>query len=467
MKKQLIIFLITCFALGSCKKLVDVDAPLTELARKTVFESDATANAAQLAIYSKMASEGLSYYGLSKVPGLSADELTDYSGGSDQGQLYTNNIQPDNGLVNDLWSQAYKCIYQCNAVLEGIENSNNISVDLKKQLIAEAKFTRAFNYFYLVNFFDEVPLLLTTDYNKNAVASRNTVLEIYDQILKDLEDAEANLRADYVGADGINVSSERLRPTQAAATAFLARVHLYLGEYSKAETEATAVIDNPVFALDESPLLDQTFLKQSQEGIWQLSTGVTFGNTYEGYNYVLLSPPYDVAINTPLYNAFENGDKRKDNWVGTYSDASGTWYFPNKYKVQYDPTNPREDVMVLRIAEQYLIRAEANAMQNHFQDAIDDINLIRLKHGGFVTPLPAPVNQTEAMNIILHERQVELFTEWGHRWLDLKRASRLDAVMTQVAPNKGGSWQSYQRLYPVPQSNRMRNPNLSQNPGYN
>jgi hypothetical protein len=68
---------------------------------------------------------------------------------------------------------------------------------------------------------------------------------------------------------------------------------------------------------------------------------------------------------------------------------------------------------------------------------------------------------------IEQERRIELFSEWGHRWLDLKRTNRVDAVMGVVTPIKGGgTWQSYKQLYPIPQGDIDKSYSLTQNPGY-
>ena len=123
--------------------------------------------------------------------------------------------------------------------------------------------------------------------------------------------------------------------------------------------------------------------------------------------------------------------------------------------------------MVLRLAEQYLIRAEAevNGAGNGLGGAISDINAIRNRAG-----LPATTASTPAqvMAAIMQERRIEFFAEWGHRWLDLKRTGRVDSVMTIATPlkNAGTKWQSFQQLYPIPANERAFDPNLTQNPGY-
>ena len=123
--------------------------------------------------------------------------------------------------------------------------------------------------------------------------------------------------------------------------------------------------------------------------------------------------------------------------------------------------------MVLRLAEQYLIRAEANAHSGDLASAIKDLNIIRQRAG--LGTLPSSLTQAQVIAAVAQERRIELFAEWGHRWFDLKRTGQVDAVMSEITPQKVGAitgWKSYQQLYPIPQSERQLNPNLTQNPGY-
>jgi len=133
--------------------------------------------------------------------------------------------------------------------------------------------------------------------------------------------------------------------------------------------------------------------------------------------------------------------------------------------------NMSEYFMVLRLGEQYLIRAEARVRLGNLNGAIDDLDKIRTRAG--LTPVATSnpgISQSALIDKILHEKQVELFSEWGHRWLDLKRTGKIDEVMQVVNPFKtNGSvqWQPHQALYPLPYTELQRAPNLVQNPGYN
>jgi hypothetical protein len=122
--------------------------------------------------------------------------------------------------------------------------------------------------------------------------------------------------------------------------------------------------------------------------------------------------------------------------------------------------------MVLRLAEQYLIRAEAEANQGDSTDAMNDLNKIRNRAGLANYSL---LNNGPLLIAILHERQVELFTEWGNRWFDLIRTGAINAVLGSpgnVCQAKGGVWVSTSELFPIPQSEILDDPNLHQNPGY-
>jgi hypothetical protein len=119
--------------------------------------------------------------------------------------------------------------------------------------------------------------------------------------------------------------------------------------------------------------------------------------------------------------------------------------------------------MVFRLSEQYLIRAEARVQQGKNSDGETDLNFIRERAGLNDT---TAANQDDLLNLIYHERQIEMFCEWGNRWLDLKRTDRIDSVMAIVTPVKGGTWKSNWQFYPIPKSQINLNPLLIQNDGY-
>lgn len=471
---NLILFLIGLLTIPGCKKSLEVPAPTTSLNSANVFESDATAASVLTGIYTNM-SLGENFFGsagkMTTLPlytALSADELTLYSVANDRySRYYTNALTSTDDQV---WSNIYQLIFKTNTAIEGLTASKLLTTAVKQQLMGEAKFLRAFFYFYLVNLYGDVPMVTTTDYKVNSLLPRTPQADVYKQIIADLLEAQSFLNANYVEADGITskTATGRVRPNKFAATALLARAYLYTGDFTNAEIQATAVIDNSTqYSLPTD--LNKVFLSSSKEAIWQLlPVGDYVSNTGQGALYVLPDTgpddfSYPVYLSDLLVNKFETGDKRKEDWTGNV-DISGTiYYYPYKYKIGVMPEPLTEYIMVLRLAEQYLIRAEARTKLGKLSGAADDLNAIRSRAG--LSPTTAS-SQDDLLLAIQQERAVELFTEWGDRWLNMKRTKTVDGIMPAVVVLKGGTWSTNWQWYPIPDSDIGKDPNLRQNSGY-
>jgi starch-binding outer membrane protein, SusD/RagB family len=438
------------------------------LVSTTVYASNATAAAAFTSIYDRLASGGLATgnNSISLEVGLAADELKNYSVDPVLSQFYGNSLSSTPNVY--FWPEIYQQIYVANAAIEGLEKSSAVTPNFKKQLLGEARFMRAFLYFYAVNLYGDVPLALTTDYRVNNVLKRTPKADVYEQIVADLKEAQSLLGEEYLTPTNSN-TSERVRPNKGAATALLSRVYLYMNKWTDAETQAASLIDNSLYTL--IPDLDEVFVANSNEAIWQLQPVAPGYNTLDAYYFVLTSPPgtgqLSVALSPYLLNKFETGDSRFNSWVGSFTDpvAGQTYKYPNKYKINtIDVSKPvTEYVMVLRLAEQYLIRAEARANIGNLSGAAEDLNVIRKRAG---LPDVLFTTQSDLLEAIYHERQIEFFSEWGHRWFDLKRAGTINAIMNTITPLKGGVWKSTAQLLPIPLSETKINPNLTQNIGY-
>lgn len=450
-------FCIVSLGLTSCKKFLDTKPPKTELTGVTVFSNDATATGAQTSIYSQMENEGF-IYNLIKQTGLSSDEFVNYditTGGID---LAFNNLTPENGIVLGTWSTCYKYIYQANAVIEGLGISTGVTQGTKQRLTGEAKFIRAFCNFYLINLFGDVPIIRSTDYHSNSSKKRDPQQDVYNFIIEDLKSAVSLLSEEYVGGNN-SPSSERVRPNKWTATALLAKVYLHIGNWSEAELETTRIIlANSTYSL--LPNLSTVFLKNSREAIWQLMATAPLRNSYPGSLLILTGTPSAVSLRPEFVNSFQNIDNRKRAWINSITVGSQTYFFPFKYKVGQNSTSITEYTMIFRLSEQYLIRAEARARQNKFVEANSDLNTIRTRAG--LTSLSLS-SLPELLDSINNERKFELFTELGDRWLTLKRTNTANTVLPIV---KGSNWNTTDQLYPIPQTEILRNPNLTQNAGY-
>jgi hypothetical protein len=462
LKHSYVAFVIGFLALISfngCKKLIEIKPSASQLLGSEVYKDSTTVQSALIGMYGKIGNNGNPYrFSISTLSGFSADELQ-YNG-TTYDAFINNALLVDNGSVADIWTTSYGEIYVANSIIEGVTYASGISETFKNQALAEAKFMRAFCYFHLVNFFGDVPLILSTDVTKNSVAARTPSADVYSQMIADLKFAQTNLRSDYSMS-----SNARTRANKWVATALLARVYLYTGNnWTDAETQATAVIGNTtLFSLPTD--LTKVFIPTNTEAIWQFYNDA---NGYTWYANTVLPNQTTKAItyflNPSLVNAFEANDARKAAWTGTFVGNTAT--YPAKYKSLALSANA-EYYTILRLAEQYLIRAEARAQQNNItgaNSAATDVNTIRTRAG-----LPATTAATKAdmLLAIEQERRIEFNCEWGHRWFDLKRTNRANAVLGALKTQAPAIWKPTAALYPIPYGQILVNSNLLQNPGYN
>ncbi len=453
------IYLSSCFMLAlltlfSCEAYLEPDLSDNQLATSDVFASDATAISAINGVYGDFMLRtdpiNISNGSLSVMGGLCADELYDFT---QTYQSYNINEVPFTAFGPDYyyWYDTYNIIYSANAILEGLEDAPNVSEDLKVQLRGESYFVRAFLHFYLVNMYGGIPLITSTDYKENASKGRASVAEVYEQVITDLKSAEDLLTDEYP-------SDKKLRPNKYVVQAMLSRVYLYMQEWKLAEDYATKLINGP-YALEDD--VEQVFGIDNQETIWQLipsNTNSTVVN--EGRWFNPGQTPTYVLTETAL-NAFDDADARFETWVDTVSYQNELYYYPAKYEPLGGSINQYS--IMLRLGEQYLIRAEARAEQDMPNEALEDLNKVRTLHGN-LDAYASDMNKEEVLDKVFEERQVEFIGEWGHRWLDLKRTGKADAVLSSLKPQ---TWESTDVLWPINNSELQSNPKLEQNPGYN
>lgn len=461
MKKYSIYLFILAVAflfLTACEDFVDVDPPITALTGETVFDEDVNALAALSGLYSTISSQGSFVNTLDRMAvyvGSYSDEFINYTVIPSFAQFGNNDLSPDNSLVGAYWRDLYQFIYSSNSIIEGISSSQTLTDSLASQWEGEARFIRAWSYFYLINLYGEVPIATSTDFEVNSVLPRFATTLVYGQIIDDLLDAQNLLSDDYP-------TSQRVRANKGAANALLARVYLYQENWEAAEREASKVIDDNRYSLEAN--LDNVFLNNSNEAIWQLEALRPFFGSQEGNTFILTRPPRSsgVSIRPDYLTSFEDGDIRESSWIGSISSSSETFFYPFKFKIDLDFSGaiPNENLTPLRLAEIYLIRAEARARQNNVSGAQEDINAVRTRAQLSATTAS---DQASLLATIELERKHELFAELGHRWFDLKRTGRATEVLQPIKPQ----WQDTDLLWPVPLQEFLNNPNLGQqNPGY-
>jgi hypothetical protein len=351
-------------------------------------------------------------------------------------------------------------IYDATAVIEGIEASTSAALigSVRDQLTGEALALRAFSYFYLVNYFGDLPMVLTSDSKKILALKRSPVSQVYDQIISDLVKARSLLSSDFAFT-----GNEKIRVNKWFAEALLARVYLYTGRYQDAINSSTAVINQTgLFGLNQE--LSDVFLKNSREAIFQLkqTTDDAFlkNGTPEGLRLLFVPgqlPAPLFTLSEQLLNSFEANDKRKTVWTASHP--------PHQTPAKYKNGEGKEYYMVMRLAEQYLIRAEAivRGTPGNAGAAVADLNLLRRRAD--LTELDNNLPAASVLDTIMHERRIEFFAEWGHRWFDLKRTGKAHEVLSAI-PIKQPWAGDFQLLYPIPAPEIKNNALLEQNPEY-
>ncbi|MBL1410211.1 RagB/SusD family nutrient uptake outer membrane protein [Sphingobacterium faecale] len=455
MKKIINYVLMVWFTLMlfSCEVFVEIDQPKNQIANPVVFNNETMVRSALNNVYVSIYNSGFlsgNNTGAGYLMGCYTDELeVTTSQNVDYKLFYEGTVSSTTNLVKKIWSDVYKQIFNCNLIIDGVENSIVFSDDFKNQIIGECKVIRGVLHFYLTQTFGNVPYIFTTDYNVNNRVVKMQVHEVMKIATDDLIQAEKLLKSSVLG-------SERIYINKTVTQAFLARMFLYQENWVKAKEYADKIISNQFYQLEP---IENVFLKGSKSAIWQLKPLLAGNNTFEGYFYIFSEKPApNVQLTKGLLQSFENNDLRRDKWVKIVDEDTKSAH-AYKYKMKGTSSPSQEYSIIIRIEEMYLISAEASAELNDFDSTNSYLNAIRNKSG--LQSLNV-TNSNDAINSILNERRTEFFCEFGHRFYDLKRRNKLSALQT-TKPN----WKSYFQYWPIPEGELNLNSNLKpQNDGY-
>ncbi len=440
--------------LNGCKKFVTVDQVPDNILSSEIYNSSESANSGINGIYRITRDKIYTQVPISLTiqTGLYADELS-----TTVSALYLDQYIGTNLLPNSTdWSGYFSTIYACNAAIDGLNNSKKLLVNTKQQYIGEAKFLRALSYFYLVNLYGDVPLILNTEIQTSSQAARSRQELIYSQAVNDLVEALDFVRDDYSISNG-----DKVRANKATIKAFLARLYLYQKNYQQAEFYSNQIIESGKYSLVniQSPI----FSKNNSEAIFQLDN--SSGDTNEDAVSFLFSTSPTFVITESLAKAFEQNDQRKAYWFKPYTNNGLTSFIPNKFTIT--AATSTELNTPFRLAEQYLIRGEARIQLGKISDGISDLNVLRARASlpapNNLSTIPVNLSKDDALLMVEKERRLELSAELGNRFFDLKRNGRINNVMTLEKPTK---WKTTSSLFPIPQNDILRNSNLTQNPGY-
>ncbi len=451
---------IFAFGLSACEKFVEIEPPINSFVAKTAFENDDLVRADIAGLYSYNFVM-TAYHDTYQIifPALCSDEMTYYTTSYEE---FTNNeILTLNTNARNMWILPYRGIYQSNTIITALDNSGtNISDAVKAEGLGVAKFFRALSYLNLVSVFGAVPLVTTTDVQVSNSLGRTPRTQIFELIHKDLNEARIHLK---------NVNKPNVYITERAVVALQARAFLYNDQWQQAYDAANELISGSLKGSLQLEELDKTFKRVSKETIFAISTNGSnpqvVNHNFVGRALIHNGVRVVYKVSESLLNAFEVNDKRKEKWISYFSSTlANSGYYFSKYKLNRAPTDATlaEDQVLIRLSEIYLIRAEAAAQLGgqHIAGAVNDINQIRQRAG--LNVLPATLSKDAILLAVEQERRVELFAEYGHRWMDVIRTGRADAVFGAQKP----TWKSHAKLFPIPQMEINLNPNLEQNPGY-
>ena len=451
MKKSAYISIISMILLLGACEVLDVQ-PYHSIPAELAITNVDQVESAVLGCYDALQSSG--YYGLNYVifGDLSADNLTHVGITVTWAEFDNNNILADNGLVEGTWASIYTVLNRVNNVIDQIPSIDNDNMsDTEKNLaLGELRFLRALAHYDLLRLFGPIPIRDKTVSNDEVSLNppRNTMEELLLVIHDDLQFA----------MDNISPAIVRGRASQPAAQALKARVALHqyyitlnTSYLNEAIDHSTAVINNP--ALDLEPDYAKLYsLEPTIESIFEVAYNDQDRNlTARYFAHTSLAGRYEFAPTSFYLNSFDDADKRKDISVAMAGSA------PYVIKSN-DISSGTDPVYVFRLAEMYMIRAEAAALlQLETNGILHDINKIRERAG------LEPANITSYAGLLLEiesQRQKEFAFE-GHRWFDLVRTGRAMIVLDNVTNIN-------QTLYPIPQAEIIANdnPGMYQNDGY-
>ena len=427
---------------SSCSKFLE-EAPNNALPTEKSITDAGTARAAINGSY-----DAVQNYYAANYPTLgtiTADNVVFNGTLSQYLQLDQNAIPPDNVTTVAAYQGIYRAINSANSVIAYVPNVSDpqLTAMEKNKILGEAYFIRALGYFDLGRGWGGVQLQLkpTTGLASAAGIKRSSLQQTFDQVLADLGQAESLLPED---------ATTRNRAQKSTARALRARLHLYRKEWAQAEAFATQVISSPKYTLANPYKAFFTAPFGTAESVFELQFSANDRNSFWNLWYpssaggqFTLKPSASFVSKITSPSA---GGSRSALVAGTGSNVYGVLY--NMSATSTDPS------YVIRIAELYLIRAEARAQQNNLKGAEADLNVTRSRAG---VPATTAATQADLLLAIEEENSLEFAFE-AHRWFDLVRTGRAGAVLGITNQN---FW-----LFPVPLSDVLSDPDVVQNPGY-
>jgi hypothetical protein len=490
-KNRILTFTLSLTVFGglfSCGEDFLEKAPKGELTSDNFFLDATQAKQSVNAIYAHLRSFNVHVFSYVGITDIASDDADKGSVPGDAGFLQDINdftFDANNTAVNGVWRGYYQGIFRANQVLANVPNIV-MNEELKTRLLGEARFLRAYFYFFLVRTYGDIPLIERPLNPDEYRQSRVPKAEIYNFIEEDLNFAIANLpeKSEYA-------STELGRATSGAAKAYLAKVHLFQNDFQSAFQMAEELINSGEYGL--YPDYEAIFRREgehSSESIFEVSTVALEqgggGSQFNEVQGIRGNPNNGWGFNNPsddLIAAYEENDPRLGATIIFNTDTLSTGEvviadpnmgssarFSKKAWIPVRPPigfgNSGANIRLFRYADLLLIAAEAANELGNSTGALNYLNQVReraRKGNPDVLPDVTSTNQAELRNAIWHERRVELAME-QHRYLDLVRQGQAQSVFAELGIN----WiPGKHEVFPIPQAEiDISGGTLSQNPGY-
>ena len=498
MKTKIFSAVIAALILTSCSDDFLTKYPETVVSAETFYKTEADFRQAVIGAYVPLRNlygTGLADYGAWAMGEMRSDNTAFIYNAANRGYAdreYIDQFIDDanGGGVSNKYQNDYIIVGRANQILKTIDAAD-FDQAKKDNYKGQALFLRAFAYFDLVQYFGDVPLVLTppTSYAETTVP-QTPKQQIYDQILADAAQAATLLPAKATQDTGFVANG--------AAYTLLGNAYIVLGKWAEAEAALLNVQGYSLLA-DYASIYDPAN-KNHAESIfevqyYELPTANSASNFAYNFLPVLQNPGVIAGFpdgNTNAYagwniptpdflEAYEAGDLRKEASVGFYT---GEGYVNVPYIKKYVHSseiapNTNDNWPVYRYAEVLLFLAEA-ANEQGKPEALTYLNQVHANSRTGLAPIPA-TGQAELRDLIQHERQIELSFE-NKRWLDLVRTGKAIQVMNAQGAKIHANPKAYyypagvtppgyvvttkHLLFPIPQREIRINPLLVQNTGY-
>lgn len=475
---QVYLFISSIFFIGSCSKsFLDVQPPTSQNV-SSALKSDADVLVAIRGMYAGMRSSNLYGRTIPLLGDLMADVTYISASNSNRyinQQAYVTTINDANvsgmwggtgatgGTVSFISVGAYSIILRANNIINA-EIASTVNVDQYK---GEAYATRALMYFELIRFFAKpytdnadapgIPIVLT--YNPAILPPRNTVKEVYTQIVKDLTEAVRLMTVTAVNSSQFS---------KYAAKGLLAKVYLTMGDYANAKTAAEDVINNSGFTVvtaaahaaywaNPAPRTDKV------ETLFEVSSDATNNAGTDALAYIYSQSGYgDMMAAKDLYNSYASTDVRIAYLKKKFRGGDSAWTV-EKYS-NVSNISEKDEVKVLRLSDVYLVAAEAAYNTGNETDAKKYVNYIAVRRTTSFTGYTS--TGAALLNDILTERKKELAFE-GDRFHTLNRL-KLPIQRNTDYPVAARTipYGDFRRILPIPQDELNANPSIQQNDGY-